>query len=62
MQEKNQKKDNVILQPSNITLRQHFASMAITGVIDGSSGISVSNVAKRCVMIADALLKELDNE
>ncbi len=45
---------------TGLTKREHFAGLAMQGLLSAHKGFSFSDTAKTAVGIADELLKELD--
>lgn len=52
---------NVLIPVGGLTIRQHFAAMAMQGLIGTIVSANVQDLAKASVIAADALITELNN-
>lgn len=56
-----------LVYPPTLTKREWFAGFIAQGIsargpIDGEADSSISGIVKHCVLVADALVKELEQE
>lgn len=53
--------EGVITKSFGLTKREYFAAMALRSCVDGYGNLQSGTAAKDAVVLADALLKELNN-
>jgi hypothetical protein len=52
--------NNLFNGETGLTKREHFAGLAMQGILSYHTGITCSGAAEKAVAYADALLKELE--